>query len=92
MERTKSEIKAQLDLGSLMMKMIYMFVPWGLICMISVYLTVNMLMEENRHNISMLKVLGYKNRRSIVWSYPSTIASFQSVLSSVSWRRSNWLG
>lgn len=64
MERTKSEIKAQLDFGiSLMMKMIYMFVPLGvLICMISVYLTVNMLMEENRHNISMLKVLGYKNQ------------------------------
>lgn len=63
-ERTKTDIKEQLEFGiELMMKMIYIFIILGVVlCMISVYLTVNMLIEENRHNISMLKVLGYKNR------------------------------
>ena len=32
----------------------------SILCIISVYLTVNMLIEENMVNISMLKVLGYR--------------------------------
>jgi putative ABC transport system permease protein len=63
-ERSKSEIKEQLDFGiRMMMKMIYILIVLGVvICIISVYLTVNMLVEENRHNISMLKVLGYRDK------------------------------
>lgn len=34
----------------------------GIICIASLYVAVNMLITENRHNISMLKVLGLKNR------------------------------
>lgn len=35
----------------------------GVICIASVYVAVNMLVTESRGNISMLKVLGYDNRR-----------------------------
>ena len=34
----------------------------AIICIASLYVSVNMLISENRHNISMLKVLGLKNR------------------------------
>lgn len=34
-----------------------------IICIASLYATVNMMLSENSHNISMLKVLGYDNRR-----------------------------
>ena len=33
------------------------------ICIASVYVAVNMLVSENRRNISMLKVLGYSDRK-----------------------------
>ena len=61
-ERTKDEIKEQLEFGvELLMSMIYLIIAAGVIlCVVTVYLTVNMLIEENRANISMLKVLGYK--------------------------------
>lgn len=63
-ERTKAEIKEQLTFGiELLMNMIYLIIFAGvLLCVVSVYLTVNMLIEENRSNISMLKVLGYHTR------------------------------
>ena len=35
----------------------------AVICIASVYVAVNMMVTENRSNISMLKVLGYKDRR-----------------------------
>lgn len=35
----------------------------AIICIASVYVAVNMMVTENRSNISMLKVLGYKDRR-----------------------------
>ena len=34
----------------------------AIICIASLYVSVNMLISENRHNISMLKVLGLKKR------------------------------
>jgi putative ABC transport system permease protein len=43
---------------------IYSLIVIGvLICIASLFATVNMMIEENRNNISMLKVLGYDNRR-----------------------------
>lgn len=33
------------------------------ICIAAIYVAINMLVTENRNNISMLKVLGYRNRR-----------------------------
>ena len=63
-ERTKDEIKEQLEFGvELLMSMIYLIVAVGVtLCVVTVYLTVNMLIEENRATISMLKVLGYKTK------------------------------
>lgn len=63
-ERTKDEIKEQLEFGvELLMNMIYLIIAAGVtLCVVTVYLTVNMLIEENRANISMLKVLGYKTK------------------------------
>lgn len=44
--------------------MIYVLIGIGaVICMASIYVAVNMLVTENRSNISMLKVLGYKDRQ-----------------------------
>lgn len=61
---SKENVKKQLRYSiNLMMIFVYLMLAFGAaLCMISVYLTVNMLVEENRHNISMLKVLGYKKR------------------------------
>ncbi|MDD4096876.1 MAG: FtsX-like permease family protein [Oscillospiraceae bacterium] len=63
-ERSKEMIKEQLEFGvEILMSMIYMIIASGvLLCVVTVYLTVNMLVEENRPNISMLKVLGYKTK------------------------------
>lgn len=42
---------------------IYALVVVGaIICIAAIYVSVNMLISENRHNISMLKVLGYHDR------------------------------
>lgn len=44
--------------------MIYFVIVIGaVICMTSIYVAVNMLITENKSNISMLKVLGYKDRQ-----------------------------
>lgn len=63
-ESSKETVKEQLKFAvELMFSMIYLLIILGsLICIISTYLTVNMLVTENRINISMLKVLGYRNR------------------------------
>ncbi len=63
-ERSKESIKEQLEFGvDLLMSMIYVIIAAGvLLCVVTVYLTVNMLVEENRPTISMLKVLGYKTK------------------------------
>jgi putative ABC transport system permease protein len=61
---SKEDIRKQLEFGvEILMSMIYLIIAAGVIlCVVTVYLTVNMLVEENRANISMLKVLGYKTR------------------------------
>ena len=44
--------------------LIYAFMIIGMIvCIASLYATINTILSENGHNISMLKVLGYENRR-----------------------------
>ena len=44
--------------------MIYFLIGIGaIICVASIYVAVNMLVTENRSNISMLKVLGYKEQQ-----------------------------
>jgi putative ABC transport system permease protein len=44
--------------------LIYAFIVIGMIvCVAALYATVNTMLSENRHNISMLKVLGFENRR-----------------------------
>ncbi len=44
--------------------MIYFLIGIGaIICVASIYVAVNMLVTENRSNISMLKVLGYKDKQ-----------------------------
>jgi putative ABC transport system permease protein len=44
--------------------LIYAFMIIGMIvCIASLYATINTVISENSHNISMLKVLGYENRR-----------------------------
>lgn len=62
---TKSSLKDQMQTSidgmEMMMNLIIVF--GCLICIISVYLMVNMLIQENITSISMLKVLGYKNSK-----------------------------
>lgn len=44
-------------------KMIIMMIALGIvICVLVIFMMVNMVIEENKNNISMLKVLGYRNR------------------------------
>ena len=44
--------------------LIYAFMGIGMIvCIASLFATINTMISENSHNISMLKVLGYENRR-----------------------------
>lgn len=64
LEGSKDMIRDQMEASiNVMMYVIYMLIAFGaIISMISVYLTVNMLIEENKVNISMLKVLGYRIR------------------------------
>jgi len=61
---SKNNMKKQLQYSiDLMMIFVYLMLGFGAaLCIITVYLTVNMLVEENRHNISMLKVLGYRKK------------------------------
>ncbi|HKL98300.1 MAG TPA: FtsX-like permease family protein [Mobilitalea sp.] len=64
MEYSKDKMKEQLErIVEIMYSVIYMLIILGgMLCIISVYLTVNMLVAENRSNISMLKVLGYRKK------------------------------
>ena len=61
----KDNIEKQFEVGlSQLNSMIYAFAIVGLmICIIGVYISVNMVVTENRLNISMLKVLGYSDKR-----------------------------
>lgn len=61
----KSDAKEQFqNMSNQMNVMIYFLIGIGAsICVASIYVAVNMLVSENKANISMLKVLGYKNRQ-----------------------------
>lgn len=61
----KSDAKEQFQNMSNMMDVMIGFVIalGALICVASIYVAVNMLVTENRSNISMLKVLGYNDRK-----------------------------
>ena len=61
----KSNAKEQFQNMSNMMDVMIGFVIalGALICVASIYVAVNMLVTENRSNISMLKVLGYDDRK-----------------------------
>ena len=64
-ESRKSDLKEQVDtIIDQTSYMIDTMVGLGImICIASVYVAVNMLVTENRRNISMLKVLGYPDRK-----------------------------
>ncbi len=64
-EIRKDSIKEQLQtIKSQMYAFVYVFFGLGVIvCVAAVYVAVNMMVTENRSNISMLKVLGYDDRR-----------------------------
>lgn len=59
----KSDAKEQFQTMSNQMDvMIYFLIGIGaIICMASIYVAINMLVSENRTNISMLKILGYRD-------------------------------
>jgi putative ABC transport system permease protein len=61
----QSDAKEQFqNMSNQMDVMIYMVIGMGAaICIAAIYVAVNMLVTENRSNISMLKVLGYKDRQ-----------------------------
>lgn len=60
----KSDAKEQYqNMSNQMNAMIYFVIAIGaVICVASIYVAVNMLVSENRSNISMLKVLGYDDK------------------------------
>lgn len=60
----KSDAKEQFqNMSNQMNVMIYFLIVTGaIICMASIYVAINMLVSENRTNISMLKVLGYRDK------------------------------
>ncbi len=61
----KSDSKEQFqNMSNQMNVMVYFLIGIGaIICVASIYVAVNMLVTENRANISMLKVLGYKDKQ-----------------------------
>lgn len=61
----KADSKEQFqNMSNQMNIMIYFLIGIGaVICVASIYVAVNMLVSENRSNISMLKVLGYKDKQ-----------------------------
>ncbi len=61
----KADAKEQFqNMSNQMDVMIYLLIGLGaIICVAAIYVAVNMLVTENRSNISMLKVLGYKDKQ-----------------------------
>lgn len=61
----KSDAREQFqNMSNQMNVMIYFLIGMGaIICVASIYVAVNMLVAENRSNISMLKVLGYQEKQ-----------------------------
>lgn len=64
-ETRKTDLGDQIDtIMNQMGFMIYLLVGLGIIiCIAAIYVSVNMMVTENKNNISMLKVLGYRNRQ-----------------------------
>ncbi|MDD2960338.1 MAG: FtsX-like permease family protein [Lachnospiraceae bacterium] len=64
-ESSKSALREQVQTMKTQMGfMVYLLIAIGvIICIASVYVAVNMLVTENRANISMLKVLGYRDKQ-----------------------------
>jgi putative ABC transport system permease protein len=62
---TDSSFETQMqNMLNAMSGLVYAFIGIGMIvCVASLYATVNTMLSENRHNISMLKVLGFENGR-----------------------------
>ena len=61
----KTDAKEQFqNMSNQMNVMVYFLIGIGaVICVASIYVAVNMLVSENRSNISMLKVLGYRDKQ-----------------------------
>lgn len=61
----KSDTKEQFqNMSNQMNVMVYFLIGIGaVICVASIYVAVNMLVSENKSNISMLKVLGYRDKQ-----------------------------
>lgn len=61
----KTDSKEQFqNMSNQMNVMVYFLIGIGaIICVASIYVAVNMLVSENRSNISMLKVLGYRDKQ-----------------------------
>lgn len=61
---TKNDIKEQMNtiLDEMGVIIYALAIIGAIICVASLYVSVNMLITENRHNISMLKVLGLKDK------------------------------
>lgn len=61
----KSDAKEQFqNMSNQMNVMVYCLIGIGaIICVASIYVAVNMLVSENKSNISMLKVLGYRDKK-----------------------------
>ncbi len=61
----KADAKEQFqNISNEMNVMIYFLIGIGaIVCVASIYVAVNMLVSENRSNISMLKVLGYRDKQ-----------------------------
>lgn len=85
LESSKEMLRDQFELTiDLIIGFVYMLIGFGsILCIISVYLTVNMLVEENKNNISMLKVLGYHTREinSLVLNTNHILLPFSFVVS-----------
>ncbi|MBQ9142593.1 MAG: FtsX-like permease family protein [Lachnospiraceae bacterium] len=61
----KTDAKEQFqNMSNMMNVMVYFLIGIGaIICVAAIYVAVNMLVAENRSNISMLKVLGYRDKQ-----------------------------
>ncbi len=91
----KTDAKEQFqNMSNLMNVMVYFLIGIGaIICVASIYVAVNMLVTENRSNISMLKVLGYREKQinqivlnvNHVLLVPAYVCSIMLVYVSTNW-------
>lgn len=62
-EKADSEEQVQTMIDQMSFMVYFMIIIGAIICVASIYVAVNMLVTENKNNISMLKVLGYTDKR-----------------------------